>query len=92
LAWLKRIKSLVERIGAGAIEEIVAATDPLWKARPRRVSFEPAEAVRVKVARMAMEIPVGNDIEFADLAAVDDVVERTHAFAEDRNRCATDLE
>jgi recombinational DNA repair protein RecR len=44
------------------------------------------------VARIAMEIPVGNDIEFADLAAVDDVVERTHAFAEDRNRCATDLE
>jgi hypothetical protein len=39
LAWLKRIKSLVERIGAGAIEEIVAATDPLWMARPRRCIF-----------------------------------------------------
>jgi recombination protein RecR len=62
-----KIKSLVERIGAGGIEEIIAATNPTVEGEATAVYLSKLlKPLGVKVSRIAMGIPVGSDIEFAD--------------------------
>ena len=62
-----KIKSLVERIGAGGIEEIIAATNPTVEGEATAVYLSKLlKPLGVKVTRIAMGIPVGSDIEFAD--------------------------
>ena len=62
-----KIESLVERIGAGGIEEIIAATNPTVEGEATAVYLSKLlKPLGVKVTRIAMGIPVGSDIEFAD--------------------------
>ena len=62
-----KIKSLVERIGAGGIEEVIAATNPTVEGEATAVYLSKLlKPLGVKVTRIAMGIPVGSDIEFAD--------------------------
>lgn len=62
-----RIKSLVERIGAGRIEEVIIATNPTVEGEATAVYLSKLlKPLGVKVTRIAMGIPVGSDIEFAD--------------------------
>ena len=62
-----KIKSLVERIGTGQIEEIIAATNPTVEGEATAVYLSKLlKPLGVKVTRIAMGIPVGSDIEFAD--------------------------
>ncbi len=62
-----KIKNLVERIGAGQIEEIIAATNPTVEGEATAVYLSKLlKPLGVKVTRIAMGIPVGSDIEFAD--------------------------
>jgi len=62
-----KIKSLVERIGSGQIEEIIAATNPTVEGEATAVYLSKLlKPLGVKVTRIAMGIPVGSDIEFAD--------------------------
>jgi recombination protein RecR len=62
-----KIKSLVERIGAGEIEEIIVATNPTGEGEATAVYLARLlKPLGVKVSRIAMGIPVGSDIEFAD--------------------------
>jgi recombination protein RecR len=58
---------LVERIGAGHIEEIIVATNPTVEGEATAVYLSKLlKPLGVKVTRIAMGIPVGSDIEFAD--------------------------
>ena len=62
-----RIKSLIERLKGGAIEEIIMATNPTAEGEATAVYL--AQQLRcsgVKVTRIAMGIPVGSDIEYTD--------------------------
>ncbi len=62
-----KIKSLVERIGAGGVEEIIVATNPTVEGEATAVYLSKLlKPLGVRVTRIAMGIPVGSDIEFAD--------------------------
>ena len=62
-----RIKSLVDRIAAGGVEEIIVATNPNVEGEATAVYLSKLlKPLGVKVTRIGMGIPVGSDIEFAD--------------------------
>ncbi len=62
-----KIKSLVERVGQGAIEEVIVATNPNVEGEATAVYISKLlKPLGMKVTRIAMGIPVGSDLEFAD--------------------------
>ncbi len=62
-----KIKGLVERIGTGVVEELILATNPTVEGEATAVYLSRLlKPLGVKVTRIAMGIPVGSDIEFAD--------------------------
>jgi len=62
-----RIKGLVERIGQGLAKEIILATNPTVEGEATAVYLSRLlRPLGVKVTRIAMGIPVGSDLEFAD--------------------------
>jgi recombination protein RecR len=62
-----RIKSLVERIGQGGVEEVIVATNPNVEGESTAVYLSKLlKPLGIKVTRIGMGIPVGSDIEFAD--------------------------
>ena len=62
-----KIKSLVERIGAGEAKEIIVATNPTVEGEATAVYLARLlKPLGVKVTRIAMGVPVGSDLEYAD--------------------------
>jgi recombination protein RecR len=62
-----KIKSLVERIAAADVEEIIVATNPTVEGEATAVYLARLlKPLGVRVTRIAMGIPVGSDLEFAD--------------------------
>ncbi len=62
-----KIKGLVERIGTHVVEELILATNPTVEGEATAVYLSRLlKPLGVKVTRIAMGIPVGSDIEFAD--------------------------
>ena len=62
-----KIKSLVERIGSGDVHEVIVATNPNVEGEATAVYLSKLlKPLGVKVTRIAMGIPVGSDLEFAD--------------------------
>jgi recombination protein RecR len=62
-----KIKSQVERIGQGEIEEVIVATNPTVEGEATAVYLARLlKPLGVKVMRIAMGVPVGSDLEFAD--------------------------
>jgi recombination protein RecR len=62
-----KIKSLVDRIAHGALEEIIVATNPTVEGEATAVYLSKLlKPLGMKVTRIAMGVPVGSDLEFAD--------------------------
>src|ERR1700732_462661 len=62
-----KIKGLVERIGEGAIQEVIVATNPNVEGEATAVYLARLlKPLGVKVTRIAMGVPVGSDLEYAD--------------------------
>jgi recombination protein RecR len=62
-----KIKNLIERLGAGQIEEVIVATNPTAEGEATAVYLSKLiKPLGVRVTRIGMGIPVGSDIEFAD--------------------------
>ena len=62
-----KIKSLIERLKGGAVEEIVVATSPTAEGEATAVYLSKLiKPLGVRVTRIAMGIPVGSDLEYAD--------------------------
>ena len=62
-----KIKSLVERIGQGEIQEVIVATNPTVEGEATAVYLARIlKPLSVKVTRIAMGIPVGSDLDWAD--------------------------
>jgi recombination protein RecR len=62
-----RIKSLLERIQNSELREIILATNPTIEGEATAVYLSRLlKPLGVKVTRIAMGIPVGSDLEFAD--------------------------
>ncbi|MDQ2898800.1 MAG: recombination mediator RecR [Acidobacteriota bacterium] len=62
-----KMKSLVERIGPGEVREVIVATNPNVEGEATAIYISKLlKPLGIKVTRIAMGIPVGSDIEFAD--------------------------
>ena len=71
-----KIKGLVERIGEGEIQEVIVATNPTVEGEATAVYLARLlKPLGVKVMRIAMGIPVGSDLEFADEVTISKAME-----------------
>jgi recombination protein RecR len=71
-----KIKGLVERIGQGEIQELILATNPTVEGEATAVYLARLlKPLGVKVTRIAMGIPVGSDLEFADEVTISKAME-----------------
>ncbi|HXZ13175.1 MAG TPA: recombination mediator RecR [Candidatus Sulfotelmatobacter sp.] len=62
-----KIKSLIERLKGGMVEEIIIATNPTAEGEATAVYLSKLiKPLGVRVTRIAMGIPVGSDLEYAD--------------------------
>ena len=62
-----RIKGLLERVSAGGVDEVILATSPTVEGEATAVYL--ARLLRplgVRASRIAMGVPVGSDLEYAD--------------------------
>jgi recombination protein RecR len=61
------IKGLIERLKPGTVEEIIIATNPTAEGEATAVYLSKLiKPLGVRVTRIAMGIPVGSDLEYAD--------------------------
>ena len=62
-----KIKGLLDRVGAGGVEEIILATSPTVEGEATALYLARLlKPLGVRVTRIAMGIPVGSDLEYAD--------------------------
>jgi recombination protein RecR len=62
-----RIKNLIERLEGGEVREIILATNPTVEGEATAAYLSRLlKPLGLKVTRIAMGIPVGSDLEFAD--------------------------
>lgn len=62
-----KIKGLLDRLAAGEVEEIILATNPTVEGEATAVYLARLlKPLGLRVTRIAMGIPVGSDLEFAD--------------------------
>lgn len=62
-----KLKNLIERIGQGEAREIILATNPTVEGEATAAYIARLlKPLGLKVSRIAMGIPVGSDLEFAD--------------------------
>lgn len=71
-----RIAALLQRLGAGAVQEVVVATN--FSVEGEATALYLARTIRplgIRVTRLAYGIPMGSDLEFVDEATVNRAVE-----------------
>jgi len=62
-----RVRELIDRIGAGGIEELILATNPNVEGETTALYISRlAKPLGVRVTRIASGLPVGGDLEYAD--------------------------
>ncbi len=62
-----KIKGLLTRVGAGGVEEVIIATNPTVEGEATALYLARLlKPLGVRVTRIAMGIPVGSDLEYAD--------------------------
>ena len=62
-----KIKSLIERLKGATVEEVIVATNPTAEGEATSVYLSKLiKTLGVRVTRIAMGIPVGSDMEYAD--------------------------
>src|SRR5262249_54025414 len=71
-----KIQGLVKRIGEGEIQEVILATNPTVEGEATAVYLARLlKPLGVKVTRIAMGLPVGSDLEFADEVTISKAME-----------------
>jgi recombination protein RecR len=62
-----KIKGLLGRVGAGGVEEVILATSPTVEGEATALYLARLlKPLGVRVTRIAMGVPVGSDLEYAD--------------------------
>src|SRR6476660_3492756 len=62
-----KIKGLLARVGTGSVEEVILATNPTVEGEATALYLARLlKPLGVRVTRIAMGIPVGSDLEYAD--------------------------
>ena len=71
-----KIKNLVERLGADGVQEVIVATNPTVEGEATAMYLARLlKPLGVKVTRIAMGIPVGSGLEFADEVTISKAME-----------------
>ena len=71
-----KLKGLVDRIGEGRIEEVIVATNPTVEGETTAVYLSKLlKPLGVRVSRIAMGIPVGSELEYADEVTISKALE-----------------
>ena len=66
-----RIESLIERVRAGGVQEVIVATNPTVEGEATAVYLSNLlKPFRVNVTRIAMGVPVGSELEYVDAATM----------------------
>jgi recombination protein RecR len=62
-----KIRGLLARVGAGAVDEVIIATNPNVEGEATAIYLARLlKPLGVKVTRIAMGVPVGSDLDYAD--------------------------
>ncbi len=62
-----RLKNLIERVKEGAVKEIILATNPNVEGEATAIYIAKLiKPLGIKVSRIALGVPVGSDLEYAD--------------------------
>jgi recombination protein RecR len=62
-----KIKDLLARVGSGGVEEVIIATNPNVEGEATAIYLAKLlKPLGVRVTRIAMGVPVGSDLEYAD--------------------------
>jgi recombination protein RecR len=71
-----KIKGLLSRVGAGGVEEIILATNPNVEGEATAIYLARLlKPLGVRVTRIAMGVPVGSDLEYADEVTMNKAME-----------------
>ncbi len=71
-----RIKSLLERVDAGGVEEVILATNPNVEGEATAIYLARLlKPLGVRVTRIAMGLPVGSDLDYVDDVTVHKAME-----------------
>jgi recombination protein RecR len=73
------LKNLLERLREGNVREIILATNPNVEGEATAIYLAKLlKPIGVKVSRIALGIPVGSDLEFADEVTMSKALEHRH--------------
>ena len=76
-----KIKGLLTRVGAGTVEEVILATNPNVEGEATALYLARLlKPLGVRVTRIAMGIPVGSDLEYADEVTMTRAMEGRREF------------
>ena len=76
-----KIKGLLSRVGAGTVEEVILATNPTVEGEATALYLARLlKPLGVRVTRIAMGIPVGSDLEYADEVTMTRAMEGRREF------------
>ena len=71
-----RIRSLLDRVGDGQVEEVIIATNPNVEGEATAIYLAKLlKPLGLRVTRIAMGLPVGSDIEYADDVTIHKAIE-----------------
>ncbi len=74
-----RLKNLLERLREGNVREIILATNPNVEGEATAIYLARLlKPIGVKVSRIALGVPVGSDLEFADEVTMSKALEHRH--------------
>lgn len=74
-----KLKNLFERLREGKVREIIVATNPNVEGEATAIYLAKLlKPVGVKVSRIALGVPVGSDLEFADEVTMSKALEHRH--------------
>ena len=74
-----KLKNLIERLREGNVHEIILATNPNVEGEATAIYIAKLlKPIGVKVSRIALGVPVGSDLEFADEVTMSKALEHRH--------------
>ena len=74
-----QIRGLLDRVGAGEVTEVILATNPNVEGEATAIYLAKLlKPLGVRVSRIAMGVPVGSDLEYADEVTMLKAMEGRH--------------
>jgi recombination protein RecR len=74
-----RLKNLLERLREGTVREVIVATNPNVEGEATAIYIARLlKPIGVRVSRIALGLPVGSDLEFADEVTMSKALEHRH--------------